>query len=141
MKKLLMTLFLFVSTVALGQESLPSEVFVPIDQVVDATLNLVKDGKGMSKLVLSMGVLNLLVMLLRTAMLSAYFDKKSPGVKRFIILVLGQILGILSAVEGGLSPLSAIIGGLITSGGAVALFEAYKPLMKKKEENNSTPVG
>lgn len=139
MLKYLKTFFLIFalsfSGAAFAQEvSSALDQVVSLDQVAEATVVLVKDGKGMTKLALTVAVLNLLVMLLKTNLAGQWFSKQKPGLKRFVLVVLGQGLGILLAMESGLSPLSAVLAGLITSGGAVSLFEAYKAVFGKKAE-------
>jgi hypothetical protein len=110
----------------------PADEIVPLSDVVDATGALVKDAKGMGKLGLAIAVLNLLIMFLKTQLAGAWFAKRGPKTKRLLLVVFGQAAGILLAIEGGLSPLSAVIGGLITSGGAMLVYEAAKPFLKKK---------
>lgn len=119
-------------TTQAATEALTDEV-VPLDTVVDATVAVVKDGKSMGRLALSVALLNLLVMFLKTNLANTWFSKKSTNYKRAFLLVAGQVLGILLAIQSGLSPLSAVIGGLITSGGAVAIFESVKGLLPKKK--------
>jgi len=110
----------------------PADEIVPLDEAVAATAALVKDYKGMGKLGGAVALLNLLIMLLKTQLLGGWFNKRSPMTKRAILVAAGQALGILLAIEGGMGPLSAVIGGLITSGGAMAIYESVKPFLKKK---------
>ena len=109
----------------------PAEEIVPLDEAINATVALVKDYKSMGKLGAAIALLNLLIMLLKTQLLGAWFSKKGPKTKRLLLVVFGQAMGILLAVEGGMGPLSAVIAGLITSGGAMAIYEAYKAAFKK----------
>lgn len=110
------------------------EDFAPVAQVAEAAYEVIKDAHGMGKLALSIAILNLLIMGLKTHAARGWFDRLGPGSKRLVLLALGQALGILSAIEGGMSPASAIIAGLLTSGGASALYEAAKPFLKGRDE-------
>jgi hypothetical protein len=105
---------------------------VPLDDVANAAFNLAKDHASLGKLGLAMALINLIAMLLKTDAVGGWFSKAHPLVKRAVLLGLGQVAGILLAVEGGAGVTAAIFGGLITSGGAVALFEAVKPLLPAK---------
>lgn len=109
----------------------PVEAEVSLDQLVSAGSDLVKDYKGMGKLGLAIALLNFIMMMLKNPLLGAWLTKRSSNMKKFSLLVLGQAMGILIAVEGGLAPLSAVIAGLVTSGGAMAIYEAYKKFIKK----------
>jgi hypothetical protein len=51
--------------------------------------------------------------------------------KRGIVTVLGVAYGVLTAVTQGMGLGAALIAALLTSGGAVAIYEALKPLFSK----------
>lgn len=105
---------------------------VELDEVAKAAVDLFKDYKGMGKLGLAIALLNLFIMFLKTNMMNGWFQKRKPATQRLLLVVFGQALGILLAMEGGLSPWSAVLGGLLTSGGAVAIYEVAKPFFKKQ---------
>lgn len=110
-----------------------------MDQVLDATVSLVQNGKSMGKLALAVAMVNLLIMLMKTSMMGNLFTKLNPIVKRLVILALGQAAGILMAMEAGTGPLAAVIGGLLSSGGAVAIFEMAQPLWAKATASTTPP--
>lgn len=103
-----------------------------LDQVLDATVTLVKTGKSMGSLALAVAVINLLILMMKTSYAGELFTKANPAIKRVILLALGQVAGILMAMAAGTGAMSAVIGGLVSSGGAVAIFEAVKPLLPAK---------
>ena len=51
--------------------------------------------------------------------------------KRLLVTLLGVVWGVVTARMNGLGLLEALVAALITSGGAVALYEAVKPLLPK----------
>ena len=62
-----------------------------------------------------------------------WFGKKSPIVKRIILTILGQGIGIVTVVYDGGVWYMAIVNGLLIQGGAIALYEQIKPLMGKSK--------
>lgn len=105
---------------------------VELDAFAKAVIDLVKDYKNLGGLALAMAVLNLLMMLLKTKLFGQWLDSRSRNVKKLALVVLGQALGILAAISTGLSPLSAVLAGLISSGGAHILYEEWKSFKKGK---------
>lgn len=120
-------LFLFMSFAALGQE-----VSVPLDQAFNELIKLVMNYKAMSPIALSIAIVMLLTTLLKTDLVGGFFKNQSSLVKRLIITVLGQVAGVLTMISTGIPFAQAIIVGLISSGGAVAIYEAYKVAFPKK---------
>lgn len=74
----------------------------------------------------------LAVQLLKSPLLAQIFSKANPAVKPLILIVLGQVYGVLYLVFSGANWGSALVVGLITSGGAIAIWEGISPLFKKK---------
>jgi hypothetical protein len=146
MKHLLLTLMLaFVPMSLMAQETTPApfsetatvyddatQEIVELDEFAKAMLAIVKDGKGMGKGALAIALLNLLIMALKTKLASEFFKKRHPGVKRLIIASLGQIVALIVLHQGGLSWGAALWQGLIVSGGAMLVYEAFKPVYGSK---------
>ena len=109
---------------------------VTLDESIVAIVKLVQDWQNLGTMGLLMALLNILIMLLKSRFANEWFKKQKPGLKRVILLALGQIMGILVSLQGGMGILESIISGLIVSGGAMAIFEAAKPLFKKKKEED-----
>jgi hypothetical protein len=105
---------------------------VQLDDVATAALALVKDRSSLGQLGLAMAIINLIAMLLKTSYVGGWFSTAHPIAKRAVLIGLGQVAGILLAIEGGMGVTAAIFTGLISSGGAVALFEVCKPLLPIK---------
>jgi len=51
--------------------------------------------------------------------------------KRIAVIVMSIVYGVLQLVIGGESPVAASMAVLVSGGGAVALYNALKPLLKK----------
>ena len=77
-------------------------------------------------------IINIIVLILKSNWCHGWFGKRSALVKRILIIVLGQVFAILTAIIGGTSWTDAIISGLISSGGAMAIWEVIKPIFVKK---------
>jgi len=92
-------------------------------------LDLIKNWKEMTPLGIGMGLVSMLVQALKSDKLGGLF--KNFKYKRTLIVILGQIYAIGLMVVQGSSWISAIITGLISSGGAVAIYEAIKPLFSR----------
>lgn len=92
----------------------------------------VKNWKSLGGLGISSLILLLLISLLSSPLSKGWFGKKSKKIKRLVIAVLGQAVGITAGIYGGAVWYVAIVTGLITSMGAVTIFEAAKPLFAKK---------
>ena len=103
---------------------------IEMDVVTKSLKHLVSEKK--SVLSVSIAVLMLLLQLIKSKLVKGWFGSRSRLVRRSSVIVLGQVLAIFSMVSMGQSWLTSIIAGLITSGGAVAIYElAIKPWMKK----------
>lgn len=136
LKKQVNLIFLFLTFCLLSMVAMPllaseGEV-VGLDVIVDSILALIKNWKGLGTLGALSSILVLLVQLLKTELLGGWFEGKAPLVKRALIVIFGVINGvILSVWTGGLSWMEAIMGGLLVSGGAMAIYEVIKPFIKK----------
>ena len=121
--------FLFLSFAAFGQE----EASVPLDVAFKSLVDLVTNYKAMSPIALSIAIVLALTSFLKTDLVGGFFKNQSALIKRLIVTVLGQVAGVLTMISTGLVWHQAIIVGLISSGGAVAIYEAYKAAFPKKK--------
>lgn len=103
---------------------------VPISDVFNDIAELVKNFKGLSGIGVSSALLAILLQFLKTDLAGGLLKNVNSNVIRIIVTVLGQVSGIIIGVAGGLGWLDSVIAGLLTSGGAVAIFEAVKPFFK-----------
>lgn len=101
---------------------------VPEGNPVESLLALIKDYKAMSPFAIGMASIAVIVQLLKAEFFGAFFDKFKY--KRLLIAALGQAYGILFLLASGSSVVDAFIVGFVSSGGAVALYEAYKGAKK-----------
>jgi hypothetical protein len=109
-----------------------AETPVPIKDVFEMIAQLVNNWRSLSTLGLISSVIVLVMQILKTEIMGGLLLKASPFLKRLLITVFGQVAGVIVAVSGGLTWVEAIVTGLITSGGAVAIYEAIKPFFSKK---------
>lgn len=112
----------------------PKASELPVPAEGDPTLTLVKlitDWKAMSPIATGAMVILLLVQLLKTSLLGQFFP--SIEWKRFFITFLGIAYGVVYLVSTGTPWVTAAVVGLLSSGGAVAIYEALKPLLGKKK--------
>lgn len=103
---------------------------VPMEQPVNQLLELIKNYKTLAPLALSVAVINLVVSFLKTDFVGGFFKNTNHFVRMLIITVLGQLVGILNMISTGMSLSNAIVLGLISSGGAVAIYEAWNNFKK-----------
>jgi hypothetical protein len=107
---------------------------VPLSDFFNDIIELVRNWKGMGALAISSAILTLIVHGLRVVALGDLFDSLRPGIKRAAIIILGQVQGIVLAISGGMAWWEAILTGLLTSGGAIAIYECLKPLLNKAQK-------
>lgn len=126
-------LFIILTTIPMLTYALDNpEVVVPMKSVFESISDLVKNFKGLTSIGVFSAILVIIIQFLKTDVAGNFLKKLTPTMKRIIITVLGQVSGILIAVVGGMGWVDAIIAGLLTSGGAIAIFEVFKPLFEKK---------
>jgi len=94
---------------------------------------LISNWKAMGGLAIGIAFVNIAIMVLKASWTDKWFiwDTKAPLVKRAIIIVLGQVAGIMLMIVSGMKWYAAVIAGLITAGGAIAIYEAVAPIFKK----------
>jgi len=94
-------------------------------------VNLIKNGKAMGVLAVMIGGIMLLIRLLKSSIAGGLFAKVNPFIQRAIIVILGVAAGILLQIASGMKWYVALVAGLFTSGGAIAIYEVLKPLWTK----------
>lgn len=138
--RMLLTFILFVFPFwVFGQEApLPTMPTIPevptLSAIADLVMYMIKNWKALGTLGAVSAILSLLIGILRGPWLDGWFAKLGQGWKRAIILILGQVLGIIIMLVEGSVWYVAIIQGLFTSGGAILIYETLKPLLGKKKE-------
>jgi len=110
--------------------ALLAQVAVPDAEVSKELLNLFMNFKTLGPVGIGMSVVVVLTQLSKTEIFGKIFKKMEY--KRLFVTVIGQIYGMLFMVQSGSSWLNAAFIGLLSSGGAVAIWEAVKPLVEKK---------
>lgn len=128
----LMVIMILMSCLSFAQEVVPIVPEAGTDDIITALLNLIKNWKALGTLGAISGVIVIITMLMNSHLTDKWFSKQGPYVKRLLITVLGQVVSVITLVKGGMNWQAAMISGLIASGGAVAIYEALKPLLAKK---------
>ena len=126
--KLLLVLFLSLFTLAAFGQVVPETI-----NAGQLLLELVTDYKTMGPLGMGMTAVLLTVWLLKTKFLGSIFKALSSPVKRVVVVVLGQVYGLLYMVQSGMGWGEAAISGIFMAGGAMAIYEAIKPLLPSKK--------
>ena len=126
MKYVLFLLVAVISMAAFGQ-SVPDQI-----NAGQLLLELVKDYKTMGPLGIGMSLVLLTVWILKTKMLGSIFKGLKPVYKRVVIVVLGQAYALLYMLQSGMDFSEALITGVFMSGGAMAIYESFKPFLPKK---------
>ena len=140
MKKWIFFVFLgFFSVLSLGvfaQGLVLDETPIPIGTAIDAILGIIKNRDGWKGIGMASSILACLIQLGKSDTLGGFLDKSGrfgPYIRRLIILLMSQTMGfIISFSSGKFSWIDAIVTGLITQGGAVAIYEHIKPFFAKK---------
>jgi len=118
---------------------LAADVVIPdapgAEQIIDAIVALISNWKVLGTWGIASSVLVIIVMILKSGFTDFLFkwNEQAPLVKRVIIVVLGQVIGIITTIATGTVWYSAVITGLFASGGAITIYEALKPLFAKSE--------
>ena len=107
---------------------------VPISDVFNDIVELIRNWKGLGALAISASILSVIVQGFKTKLIGNPLDALRPGIKRLLIVLLGQVQAIILAIAGGMSWWESILAGLITSGGAMAIYECLKPIFKKADK-------
>lgn len=105
------------------------------NEIMDAIANLLLNWKVLGPWGICSSIIIIIVMLLKSDWTDFFFkwSTKGPLVKQAIIVILGQVIGIMAAISQGTKWPTAIVAGLFVSGGAIVIYNAIKPLFKKVE--------
>ena len=105
---------------------------------LEQSVILVKFGVENWKSLGGLGICSLILLFLISLLKSKFgmglFKKLDPLVKRLVVTLLGQGVGIVGAMYGGAEWKIALVAGLLTSGGAVAIYEVTKPVLALKKK-------
>jgi hypothetical protein len=103
----------------------------PEGDAVQSFLALIANWKVLGPVGIGSGIIVVLLQVLKSPTMGSWF--KNVEYKRIVITVFGQIYGVLFLIQSGQSVINSIVVGLFASGGAVAIWEAVKPLVEKKK--------
>lgn len=107
---------------------------VPEGDPLATLLHLFMNIKAMAPLSIAMGLIVGVVQSLKKFL-------PSSAAKKGAVVFLGVVHAVLQAIFGGLSVADAVVLVLLTSGGAVAIYEwVVKPLLKKEEKDVIQPL-
>jgi len=115
----------------LTQSEVLTTIEVPSVDPAQAIVDLVTNWKEMSPLAIGASIILLLIQLLKSSLFGGFF--KHLEWKRFFITFLGVLYGVVYMVSTGSPWINAIVVGVISTGGAVAIYEALKPILEKKK--------
>lgn len=126
---LLMTLVIMPFVYA---QSLPPSV--PESGDIAASINILLNAKALGAIGLGAAIILIVVQFLKSSLFDQIFKSLDPKYKRLLITLLGVVYGVLYLIVSGKSGAEAIMVGLFSSGGAVAIFEAIAPFLKKNDK-------
>jgi type IV secretory pathway VirB2 component (pilin) len=112
----------FVLAITIFPLALLANIGVPDGDPLQTLLQLIANWKASSPIAIGMGIIVFVVQAMKKFLGDFKF-------KRAIVTVLGVAYSVLVAIVNGLSPAEAAVMVLFVSGGAVALYEAIKPLL------------
>ena len=102
-----------------------ADLEVPEGDPLAALLDLITNWKALSPIGLGSGIIVVVVQSLRKFL-------PSSNIRRAIVVVLGVVWAVLQGLLNGMGALDMIVMVLLTSGGAVLIYEAaIKPFLKK----------
>ena len=110
----------------------PWYVKATLEDPINKIAELITNWKAMGTLAIVSAIIIIIIQILKTKLVGGWFGKRSPLMKRAILVILGQISGIVLMVLGGIDWIPAIMTGLVTSGGAMSIYEVIKPFFAKK---------
>lgn len=115
---------------AFASEAVVQVVAIDYGKLVQDLIALITNYKVAGPLATASGALVIIMEMLKKGFIGKLLDGK-PVTKTLVIVLLGQISGVLIAIVGGVGYLDAAIQGLFASGGAMAIWSAVKPMLKK----------
>lgn len=119
---------------ALGVEQPPLYEDATLQQLVEQFVYIITNFKLGGTLAAISMVIIFLVNLLKSSATGDIFDSLGRKTKRLIITVLGVAVTIIGLMLGGVPFFSALVTGLFTTGGAVAIWEVLKPMISKDKK-------
>jgi hypothetical protein len=107
------------------------------DMMVDIfqpLMKLVTEWKTLGTMGIMMVLINLLIAILKSSWASGWFGKQSRKIRTAVIILAGQVQGILLLMTSGMTWGEAIVSGLFASGAAVTTWQlVMKPFFTKEE--------
>lgn len=123
MKTLMFFFLFFFPYLVFAQDAAPA---MGISDIALGVLDLFKKDPSRNSLVVVSSALMLTMQIMKMEMLAPLMSKLGIGMKRLITVVLGQIYAVVLMVSSGMAWDEAMISGLLVSGGATAMFQAWK---------------
>ena len=93
--------------------------------------HLARNWKSLGKLGILSFILMIIIAFLKTPLGLGIFYKIGDKWRMLLIVCLGQVAGIILMVTGGIGWGASIIAGLLTSGGALAIWQVIKVCVRK----------
>lgn len=100
-------------------------------ELIEQLIHIITNWKAGGTLLGISMIIILLTNVLKSQATGFLFEKLGSKTKRIVIVVMGVLTSVITLKLAGTDWISAIVTGLITSGGAVAIYEAFKPVAKK----------
>ncbi len=102
-----------------------------LEQLIEQLVYIITNYKVAGTLGTIVMAIILMVNILKSSVFNNVFQKLDPIIKRAAVTVLGVSITLLTLKLQGLGWFESIVTALFTTGGAVAIYEAIKPLVKK----------
>lgn len=111
---------------------------IPEGDPIASLVKLITDWKSMSPIALGIALVILLVQISKAGWIESLFKlfgwSHVLEWKRAIVTISGVVYGVLYLINTGSHWLSALAVAVLSSGGAVAIYEAIKPLFPNKKK-------
>ncbi len=107
-----------------------SEAPTTASDIIASLVDLVKNWKGMGVMGIISGIVVLLVEIAKATFLSSLWAKWGTLTQHAVVVSLAWISQILIGVTHGMPWLDSVIAGLVTGGGAIAIYEAVAGAIK-----------
>lgn len=122
MKLIIFIMLFFVPCIALAQGAMAHP-----DDMFGALMDLIVSIKGGGMMAIMISAMMFLMKILKSPIIpDSWFSNRTRGYKRLVLAILGVAMGIASTIFTGGAMMSAVFGGLVTSGGALAIYHAFK---------------
>lgn len=104
---------------------------IPLDKVLESIFDLAKNAKGMGWIALCAAIILIILQLLKTNLVKQWFNKLGDIYKRLVLFGLTFLLAMFNALAAGMKFFAALGSAVASVGGAMAVYEVFKPFMNK----------